>query len=61
MNEKLIQKMLKKSFRQYQCTPSSEEDYHTLITRIQETIRTTSNIDVHEAIEDIVYEYVTQT
>ncbi|CAM4042985.1 hypothetical protein BAMA_10030 [Bacillus manliponensis] len=61
MDEKLIQKMLKKSFRQYQCAPSSEEDYHMLITRIQEILLTTANIDVHEAIEDIVYEYVTQT
>lgn len=61
MNEKLIQKMLDKCFQQYQYTPSSKEDYDILITRIQDTVRTTPHVDVYEAIEDIVYEYVTQT
>jgi len=59
MNEKLIEKMLIKSFRQYQCKPISKEDRETLIQSVQTTIGSEPNIDVYEAIEDIVYEYIT--
>ncbi|WP_459499566.1 YqzH family protein [Bacillus sp. C1] len=59
MNEKLIEKMLIKSFRQYQCTPVSKEDQESLIQNIQTMIGSELDIDVYEAIEDIVYEYIT--
>lgn len=59
MNEKLIEKMLIKSFRQYQCKPVSKEDQEILIQNIQTTISSEPDIDVYEAIEDIVYEYIT--
>jgi len=59
MNEKLIEKMLIKSFRQYQCKPISKEDQETLIQSVQTTIGSEPDIDVYEAIEDIVYEYIT--
>ncbi|MGG0187008.1 YqzH family protein [Bacillus rhizoplanae] len=59
MNEKLIQKMIIKSFQQYQCTPTSQEDYKILIKRIQNMISSNTEIDLYEAIEDVVYEYIT--
>ncbi len=59
MNEKLIEKMLMKSFRQYQCKPVSKEDQEVLIQSIQTMIGSKPDIDVYEAIEDIVYEYIT--
>lgn len=61
MNEKLIKKMMIKSFEQYQCNPVSIEDYDVLIQRIQAMIYTYPEIDVYEAIEDVVYEYITET
>ncbi|PEZ02740.1 hypothetical protein CN326_19490 [Bacillus sp. AFS018417] len=59
MNEKLIQKMITKSFQQYQCTPTSQEDYKMLIKRIQNILSSNTEIDLYEAIEDVVYEYIT--
>ncbi|MEI4800427.1 YqzH family protein [Bacillus sp. NPDC077411] len=59
MNEKLIKKMVTKSFQQYQCTPTSQEDYETLIVRIQNIISNNTEIDLYEAVEDAVYEYIT--
>ncbi|KEK26070.1 YqzH family protein [Bacillus gaemokensis] len=61
MNEKLIKKMILKSFGQYQCRPISKEDYEILIRGVQTMIVTQPDIDVYEAVEDIVYEYVTGT
>ncbi|MDM5189843.1 YqzH family protein [Bacillus sp. DX4.1] len=61
MNEKLIGKMMIKSFGQYQCKPISEKDYEVLIQSIKTMICTHPDIDVYEAIEDIVYEYITGT
>ena len=59
MNEKLIEKMMIKSFQQYQCIPASKEDQEMLVKHIQTTIHSNNDIDVYEAIEDIVYDYVT--
>ncbi|MEH7459048.1 hypothetical protein CON65_04910 [Bacillus pseudomycoides] len=59
MNKKLIEKMMIKSFRQYQCTPVSKEDQEVLIQSIQTMIGSDPDVDVYETIEDIVYEYVT--
>ncbi|CUB52344.1 MULTISPECIES: YqzH family protein [Bacillus cereus group] len=59
MNEKLIEKMIIKSFQQYQCNSISNEDQEMLIKHIQTIIHSNTKIDVYEAIEDIVYDYVT--
>ncbi|HDR4722895.1 hypothetical protein J0835_20080 [Bacillus cereus group sp. Sample62] len=59
MNEKLIEKMIIKSFQQYQCNPMSNEDLEMLIKHIQTIIHSNTEIDVYEAVEDIVYDYVT--
>ncbi|MGG2014151.1 YqzH family protein [Bacillus sp. S10(2024)] len=59
MSEKLIEKMITKSFQQYQCTPTSQEDYEMLIERIQNIISNNAEIDLYEAVEDAVYEYIT--
>ncbi|MDH4420308.1 MULTISPECIES: YqzH family protein [Bacillus] len=59
MNEKLIEKMITKSFQQYQCSPASKEDQEMLVKYIKTTIYSNAEIDVYEAIEDIVYDYVT--
>ena len=60
MNEKLIEKMIIKSFQQYQCNPVSKEDQEMLIKHIQTIIHSNTKIDVYEAVEDIVYDYVTE-
>ncbi|MFA2564654.1 YqzH family protein [Bacillus wiedmannii] len=59
MNEKLIEKMIIKSFQQYQCNTMSNEDQEMLIKHIQTIIHSNTEIDVYEAVEDIVYDYVT--
>ncbi|MGE7881019.1 YqzH family protein [Bacillus sp. NPDC094077] len=59
MNEKLIEKMIIKSFGQYQCSPVSKEDQKMLVEHIQTIIHSNTELDVYEAIEDIVYDYVT--
>ncbi|HHB2167635.1 MULTISPECIES: YqzH family protein [Bacillus] len=59
MNEKLIEKMIIKSFQQYQCNSISNEDQEMLINHIQTIIHSNTKIDVYEAVEDIVYDYVT--
>ncbi|MEC5237457.1 YqzH family protein [Bacillus mycoides] len=59
MNKKLIEKMIIKSFRQYQYNPVSKEDQEMLIKHIQMIIHLNTEIDVYEAVEDIVYDYVT--
>lgn len=59
MNEKLIEKMIIKSFQQYQCNPVSKEDQGMLVKHIQAIIHSNNEIDVYEAIEDTVYDYVT--
>ncbi|HFJ9469768.1 YqzH family protein [Bacillus paranthracis] len=59
MNEKLIEKMIIKSFQQYQYSPMSNEDQEMLVKHIQAIIHSNTKIDVYEAVEDIVYDYVT--
>ncbi|CAM3833073.1 hypothetical protein BAQ48_23650 [Bacillus luti] len=59
MNEKLLGKMIIKSFQQYQCNTVSKEDQEMLIKHIQTIIHSNTKIDVYEAVEDIVYDYVT--
>lgn len=44
MNEKLIEKMIIKSFQQYQCSPISKEDQEMLVKHIQTV--THSNIEL---------------
>ncbi|KXI96228.1 hypothetical protein ACS49_27325 [Bacillus cereus] len=59
MNEKIIEKMIIKNFQQYQCNPMSNEDQELLVKHIQTIIHSNTKIDVYEAVEDIVYDYVT--
>ena len=59
MNEKLIEKMIIKSFQQYQCNPMSNEDQELLVKHIQTVTHSNIEIDLYEEIEDIVYDYVT--
>ena len=59
MNEKLIEKMIIKGFQKYQCNPMSNEDQELLVKHIQTIIHSNTKIDVYEAVEDIVYDYVT--
>ncbi|MBL3818526.1 MULTISPECIES: YqzH family protein [Bacillus cereus group] len=59
MNEKLIEKMIIKSFQQYQSNPVSNGDQELLVKHIQAIIHSNTKIDVYEAVEDIVYDYVT--
>ncbi|PGP14221.1 hypothetical protein CN994_25590 [Bacillus anthracis] len=51
--------MIIKSFQQYQSNPVSNEDQELLVKHIQAIIHSNTKIDVYEAVEDIVYDYVT--
>lgn len=51
--------MMIKSFGQYQCSPILKEDEEILIQSIQTMIGSDPDVDVYEAVEDIVYDYIT--
>lgn len=59
MNEKLIEKMITKVFSNINAVLASKEDQEMLVKYIKTTIYSNAEIDVYEAIEDIVYDYVT--
>ncbi|MFX3658992.1 MAG: YqzH family protein [Ectobacillus sp.] len=63
MNEKLLRKMIRNCFYQYQYSedtiPLSEEEYRQLIAQIKK-LQTQQDAALYELIEDTVYEYITK-
>lgn len=58
MEKKLIYKMLRQCFQQYE-HEASEEDYEKLYERIIEEQTQGEQIPLYELINDVVYEYLT--
>ncbi|UOY93904.1 hypothetical protein MUG87_07285 [Ectobacillus sp. JY-23] len=63
MNRLLLHKMIKARFYQYDCEkdalPLSEEECTTLANQIWKEYQRTGD-DLHELIEDAVYEFLTK-
>jgi hypothetical protein len=58
MEKKLIYKMIRQCFQQYE-HEASEEDYQKLYDRIIEKKTQEEPITLYELINDVVYEYLT--
>ncbi|MFE7060841.1 YqzH family protein [Sutcliffiella sp. NPDC057660] len=63
MENKLLRKMIRNCFIQYQhdleSVPLSEEDYIRMTAEITEILQT-EETDVFEVVNDVVYEYLSQ-
>jgi hypothetical protein len=64
MNEKFVRKMIRNCFYQYNHTedtvPLSETDYELLLRKVLVLQKEANNTDLHEIVEDVVYEYLTK-
>lgn len=62
MEKKLVVKMIKNCFRQYyevDSMPISERDLEELAKRILNAKKEEPNVDLYEAVNDAVYEFLT--
>lgn len=57
MEKKLIYKMIRQCFQQYE-HEASEEDYEKLYKRVVEEVEE-AEVALYELINDVVYEYLT--
>ncbi|MGM0834665.1 MAG: YqzH family protein [Bacillota bacterium] len=64
MENKLLRKMIRNCFIQYQhdleSVPLSEEDYIRMTAEITELLQKEEASDVFEVVNDVVYEYLSQ-
>ncbi|MBO9129759.1 YqzH family protein [Bacillus sp. 165] len=64
MDETFVRKMIRNCFYQYNHTeesvPLSDKDYEVLFTKILALHRQSAETELHEIIEDVVYEYLTK-
>ncbi|WP_433742995.1 YqzH family protein [Falsibacillus pallidus] len=64
MNRKILHKMIEHCFLQYNhvrdSIPLSAEEYDELSARITEEKKKQPDSEIHELVEDVVYEYLTQ-
>ena len=60
MDFKLIEKMIRNAFIQYEHTPLTEQQYIQLAEKVQETIQTDQSSDPFEIVQDVVYEYLSK-
>ncbi|MFP3124428.1 YqzH family protein [Ectobacillus funiculus] len=65
MNEALIKNMIRNCFYQYHYTketlPLSESDYRRLLEEIWKMQRDQPDAELYELIEDVVYEFITNS
>ncbi|MFD3447842.1 YqzH family protein [Microbacteriaceae bacterium 4G12] len=63
MENIFFKKMIQNCFYQYHYTkeslPLSEEDYEQLLANIEQARKEYPAIDLHEIVEDVVYEFLT--
>ncbi|PLR84536.1 hypothetical protein CVD25_04885 [Bacillus canaveralius] len=60
MDKKFIFKMIQNCLRQYQHElPLSEEDYDNLYQKIVGQKQEEADVDLHDIVNDVVYEYLT--
>jgi hypothetical protein len=64
VENKLLRKMIRNCFIQYQhdleSVPLSEEDYIRMTAEITEILQKEETSDVFEVVNDVVYEYLSQ-
>lgn len=64
MEKKLLYKMIRNGFIQYnhlaESVPLSEEDYEELYKEIHERMKREPESDLHEIVQDIIYDYLTE-
>ncbi|MFC3882815.1 YqzH family protein [Bacillus songklensis] len=64
MEKKLIYKMIRNCFIQYnhlsESIPLSEKDYEDLYAKINKRSAQEPDSDLHEIVQDIVYDYLTE-
>ncbi|MCA1030631.1 hypothetical protein LCL95_06185 [Bacillus timonensis] len=63
MDEKLLQKMIRNCFYQYNhdlsSVPLTQRDYEELYRRIKEELAIHASEDLHDIINNVVYEFLT--
>ncbi|MBE4910391.1 hypothetical protein IMZ08_20325 [Bacillus luteolus] len=64
MDKKLIHKMIRNCFYQYNhdldSVPLSEREYDDLYDKVSKAIEEDKNADLHDLINDVVYEYLSK-
>ena len=64
MENKLLRKMIRNCFIQYQhdleSVPLSEEDYIRMTAEVTEILQKEDAFDVFEVVNDVVYDYLSQ-
>ncbi|QOR65370.1 hypothetical protein IM538_16285 [Cytobacillus suaedae] len=64
MDKKLIHKMIRNCFYQYNhdldSIPLSSREYDDLYDKISKAIEEDKNADLHDLINDVVYEYLSK-
>jgi hypothetical protein len=64
MENKLLKKMIRNCFIQYQhdfdSIPLSEDDYEKMSEEVRRISEEDSSADVFEVVNDVVYEYLSQ-
>ncbi|WP_096153538.1 MULTISPECIES: YqzH family protein [Bacillus] len=60
MDIKLIEKMIRNAFIQYEHTPLTEQQYIELAVQVQKTIQSDGTSDLFEVVQDVVYEYLSK-
>ena len=60
MDIKLIEKMIRNAFIQYEHTPLTEQQYIQLAEQVQATIQTDASSHPFEIVQDVVYEYLSK-
>lgn len=63
MEEKLLQKMLRNTFYQYQhdseSIPVTDSECQALMTKIKKLMEVDPSAEIYDIINDVVYEYLT--
>lgn len=63
MERKLVYKMIRSSMKQYyhgdESFPLTEKDYEDLYKRVVAIKRSAEETELHEVIQDVVYEFLT--
>lgn len=57
---KLIEKMIRNAFIQYEHTPLTEQQYIELAKQVQKNIQVDATSDLFEIVQDVVYEYLSK-
>lgn len=64
MNKKLIYKMIRNGFLQYnhlaESLPLTEADYEELFDEVRKRMSQDAASDLHEIVQDIIYDYLTE-